>query len=291
MLHRYERIRVLLSLFLAICLCACDRALADAVSLPSRVSPSGAFHAEEIHTRAGNYVLMHEGERCTASRVLVLFPGLGEARRGESFAIWGFWNDYRLDVTLDRLRDVELAVHDVRTWSEASRAARIETQLRAHPFADLAILSVAIPAPPYRVTPFAAVRARVHLFLAEVRNHCPNYDGAPAHTHIDGISLGGWFALEGAAASNRFAYVGATQAAIRGREVALTTALRANRTIRHLRILTSDRDPYRPMLMRFSESLHALHRGHEFDVVEGPHSYEFNRGAGGMEILLWHHLR
>ena len=36
------------------------------------------------------------------------------------------------------------------------------------------------------------------------------------------------------------------------------------------------------------DALNAEHVAHEFVVVAGPHDYAFNRGPGGIEMLLWH---
>lgn len=55
-----------------------------------------------------------------------------------------------------------------------------------------------------------------------------------------------------------------------------------------IRILTSEKDPFRQPLAELVQALQAASRPVEFKVVPGPHDYEFNRGPGAFEMLLWH---
>jgi len=55
-----------------------------------------------------------------------------------------------------------------------------------------------------------------------------------------------------------------------------------------IRLVTSDRDYFRGAVMAMHRALLAEHVEHEHLVIPGPHDYAFNRGPGGVEMLLWH---
>ena len=55
-----------------------------------------------------------------------------------------------------------------------------------------------------------------------------------------------------------------------------------------LRLVTSDRDYFRGAVLGLHLALKADGIEHEHLVIPGPHDYAFNRGPGGVEMLLWH---
>jgi iron(III)-salmochelin esterase len=106
------------------------------------------------------------------------------------------------------------------------------------------------------------------------------------------VSLGGRLTLLVALAEpEAFRAVGVTQGAFDPDEVA-EVAKRTTSALRHgglrLRLLTTEEDDYRATL----EELHAAlaEAGTAQDPLDlpGPHAYPFNRGPGGIEMLLWH---
>jgi enterochelin esterase-like enzyme len=115
-----------------------------------------------------------------------------------------------------------------------------------------------------------------------------------AATGIDGVSLGGRVALlAGFRRPDVFGAIGTLQAAVRSGEVG-EFAERAKRAADQvkggfaLRLLTSDRDPFLPTLKTLSEVLGRLSIPAQFEVIPGPHDYDFNRGPGGYQMLMWH---
>jgi enterochelin esterase-like enzyme len=124
--------------------------------------------------------------------------------------------------------------------------------------------------------------------LEAVRAELPGAARARAATGIDGVSLGGMLALEiGLRHPETFATVGAIQPAIRGREEAIA-ALATGEASQTIRLLSSDDDPFLAPTRDLSERLLARRVAHDLAVVPGPHDYSFNRGPGGLEMLLFH---
>ena len=64
------------------------------------------------------------------------------------------------------------------------------------------------------------------------------------------------------------------------------------RPLRHggfrLRLLTTDKDYYRAALEELHAALAETGAAHDHLDLPGPHGYPFNRGPGGIEMLLWH---
>ena len=56
----------------------------------------------------------------------------------------------------------------------------------------------------------------------------------------------------------------------------------------HIRLLSSDDDPFLGVTRDLSEALLARHIDHDLVVTPGPHGYDFNRGPGGIELLYFH---
>ena len=55
-----------------------------------------------------------------------------------------------------------------------------------------------------------------------------------------------------------------------------------------LRLVTSDQDYFRGAIGQLHLALESEGIEHEHLVLPGPHDYIFNRGPGGVEMLLWH---
>jgi enterochelin esterase-like enzyme len=115
----------------------------------------------------------------------------------------------------------------------------------------------------------------------------------PAHIGIDGVSLGGRAALlTGFERPKSFGVVASLQAAIDPSEIRplVVRAMRARTVNRRLglRLLTSDRDYFVNEIQTLSSALSEASIEHSFALVRGDHSYEFNRGPGAIEMLIFH---
>lgn len=223
--------------------------------------------------------------------LLVALHGRGESHRGLEAGAWGWTTDYQLERAMVRLRKPPLDLNDLHGVSSAAHVSELNSALRAHPFRGLV---VACPYTPDLLSdpsldaaePFAQFLEQ-HL-IPTVRARFPVIASASA-TGIDGVSLGGRVALlVGSSRPQVFGAVGSMQAAVRPREVAAMASRLAQKRDQPIRILTSEKDPFRQPLAELVQALQAASRPVEFKVVPGPHDYEFNRGPGAFEMLLWH---
>lgn len=128
--------------------------------------------------------------------------------------------------------------------------------------------------------------------LPKAQTSAPVLPGA-ANVGIDGVSLGGGAALRIALMfPEAFGAVGSLQAALGPPQipglVKMAQAARAKNPKLALRLLTSSDDYFREALASYDKALSAAGVAHEFVEVPGPHDYEFNRGPGAFEMLLWH---
>ena len=105
-----------------------------------------------------------------------------------------------------------------------------------------------------------------------------------ANTGIDGVSLGGLGHPE------TFGAVEALQAAVRQRQngVADRYVNSATRPSQRIRLVTSDGDPLRPDVEQLAATFRTRGIAYDLHVLHGPHDYVFNRGPGGIEMLLFH---
>jgi len=227
--------------------------------------------------------------------LLVALHGLGEARKGREPGSWGWIKDYHLDQAMLRLRKGKLTPADLQGFSDPKRLARINKSLRRRPFRGIV---VACPYTPDLISQRSLDNAASFAaFLVDrvvpEAQRLPGVSASASSIGIDGVSLGGRLALLSALAHpQRFAAVGAIQAAIDGDEVA-ELARRAgiawgHGTAPRLRFLSSDKDFYREAVLSLHSALQKVHVPHDYTVVPGPHAYAFNRGPGAIEMLLWH---
>jgi len=130
------------------------------------------------------------------------------------------------------------------------------------------------------------------VLLRKLRTDTPAI-ATPEATGIDGVSLGGRCAIAvGLHRPEEFGAVAGIQAAFDAENTSdfVTRAERAltkNPRLK-LRLLTSTEDYYLPVMRRFHAALDRKKVRHDFLVVPGPHDYAFNKGPGGIEMLVFH---
>lgn len=221
--------------------------------------------------------------------LLIALHGWGESQRGPERGAWGWARDYELGASDRALRTHPLAREAFLGCLTPARFRRLRDDLAARPYRGLVVVSPYTPDlldQPER----AAVYARwlVDALIPRARRELP-VRSERAATGIDGVSLGGLLALEaGFAHPEVFGVVGALQPAVRRRVPRVVARLRDGAPTQRVRLLTSDRDYLRPDVRALHRAL--VDRGvvHELVEVAGPHDYVFNRGAGGVEMLLFH---
>jgi hypothetical protein len=226
--------------------------------------------------------------------VLVALHGRGEARKSPSEGALGWPRDYALAHAIERVSAPPLAAADFEGYVEASRLDQLNHRLVANPFLGLIVACPYLP--DLELGDDAAVAAFGHfvtdVLLPRIRGELPART-EPSATGIDGVSLGGAVALAvGLDLAASFGSVGTLQPALDAHDAArwatrAQAARRANPALA-IRLLTSDGDYFRDAVRATSSALDKAGLIHDFDQVVGPHDYPFNRGPGGVEMLLWH---
>ncbi|MFO0625739.1 MAG: alpha/beta hydrolase-fold protein [Polyangiales bacterium] len=201
----------------------------------------------------------------------------------------GWARDYELGASDHALRTRPLAPEAFLGCLLPARYRRLRDDLAARPYRGLVVVSPYTPDlldQPERATAYA--RWIVDVVIPRARRELPVRAERGA-TGIDGVSLGGLLALEaGFAHPEVFGVVGAVQPAVRRRVPRVLARLREGADPQRVRLLTSDQDYLRPDVRALHRALDARRVAHDLVEVVGPHDYVFNRGAGGLEMLLFH---
>jgi enterochelin esterase-like enzyme len=173
------------------------------------------------------------------------------------------------------------------------RLAKLNASLAAAPYLGLGVACPYTPAlrdhSAEGAQPFA--RFLLDALLPKLREEAGSKAPREA-VGIDGVSMGGRLALlVGLTHPEVFGVVGALQPAISVDEAPQISAL-AQAAMRKakvvLRLVSSDDDSFLAAVKAASERMKADGVPHELTIVPGTHGYEFNRGPGGAEMLLWH---
>lgn len=221
--------------------------------------------------------------------LLIALHGLGESLRGVASGAWGWSRDYELGASERALRTSPLSRDAFLGFVTESRFRRLRADLAARPYDGLVVVAPYTPNvmdDPARADAFS--RWVVSTLLPRARRELPVLSGR-AHTGVDGVSLGGLLALEvGLSQPDEFGVVGALQPAVRGRVERVLARRRAGAPAQRIRLLTTSRDFLRPDVFALHRAMTARHIAHDFVDVSGPHDYPFNRGSGGIEMLLFH---
>jgi enterochelin esterase-like enzyme len=229
--------------------------------------------------------------------VLVALHGRGESVRGVEAGARAWVDDYDLGRAISRLRSPPLMREDFRGFADDARLARINASLVSRPFRGLVVVCPWVP-------DILSGRDRQNLdaslpfgefvveqLLPRVFAETPALQERTA-IGIDGVSLGGRASLVvGFAHADRFGAIGTLQAAVQDNE-SVAIAARARAALAHgvlrIRLVTSDRDPFAGAIAQLHSALDEARIDHDYLVIPGPHDYAFNRGPGGIEMLLWH---
>ncbi len=228
--------------------------------------------------------------------VLFLLHGRGESLKGPERGARGWLDDYGVLTAITRLKSPPLRAADFGGHVTRQRLAVYNRGLRALPYRDMVLVFPYVPNRFGQGALWARARDYAQLLTGPIRARLRSELGlacAAERTGIDGISLGGRVALvAGLLQSSAFGTVAASQAALDQNElselVALTKAARDRNPALRLRLMTSHQDYFLDVNRDLSEALGRQGISHTLDVVSGDHSYEFNRGPGVFDILLFH---
>jgi acetyl esterase/lipase len=225
--------------------------------------------------------------------LLVALHGWGETLRGVERGAFGWSRDYELGASDLALRTAPLAREAFLGHVDDDRFARLRRDLAARPYRGLVV--VAPFTPDVLGTDAGALQQSFDRWLVDelvprARRELPVLADRAA-TGIDGVSLGGLHSLEiGLAHPEVFGVVGALQPAVRNRldRVLARYAPSPARPAQRVRLVTSRGDVYRRDVAALDAALRARGVAHDLRVLAGPHDYVFNRGPGGVEMLLFH---
>jgi len=223
--------------------------------------------------------------------LLVALHGRGESGRGLEIGARAWRDDYSLDALDKKLRAQTMSAEDMGDMVQPERLARLNASLARAPYEGLVVACPYTPLvadrSPRGAEPFA--RFLIDKLLPRARTDAKAAD-ARERTGIDGVSMGGRLALlVGLQHPEVFGVVGALQPAIRVEEAELFTSLARTAKARAelgLRLVSSDGDPFLPAVEALSKALRTAEIAHELVVTPGPHDYAWNRGPGGVEMLL-----
>jgi hypothetical protein len=228
--------------------------------------------------------------------VLITMHGRGESFKGPARGARGWVDDYWLPLALDRLAAPPLTNKDFHGFSDDERLSRLNESLKQKPYRGLIVVCPFTPDILAGDRPFDAARPLaaflVDELLPRVYRETPAL-GTPSATGIDGVSLGGRASLlVGFDRPKAFGAIATLQAAFDSADAPelgrrAVHALAENPKV-HLRLLTSDGDYFLRANRSISQAFQAASVSHELVIVPGPHDYEFNRGPGVYEMLVFH---
>ncbi|HVZ32392.1 MAG TPA: alpha/beta hydrolase-fold protein [Polyangiaceae bacterium] len=228
--------------------------------------------------------------------VLVAFHGRGESLKGSRLGARGWMDDYQLPKAISRLQAPPLEPADFERYVSEGRLERLNAALHERGYGGLIVVCPFLPDVLHGDDGFAHAEPLasfiVDTLLPRVYAKTPAL-GTAASTGIDGVSLGGRAALlVGLSRPLAFGSIGTLQAALDASEVDRFAELAANAFVQNakltLRLVTSDEDYYLDVNQKLSAALDDRAVPHALTEVVGTHSYRFNRGPGGLEMLLFH---
>ncbi len=232
--------------------------------------------------------------------LLILLHGLGETGDPRMGA-YAWLERYGLGTAYDRLRRPPVKRTSKRAdWTD-DRVREVNADLASRPFKGFVIacpytLNVNKTANPAG-TLDEYTRWIADVVIPRARREAPALEG-PAHTTIDGCSLGGFVGLEVfLRRPDLFASWGGVQSAFGAHRAAgyadrIERALKsqAQRTIR-LHLETSTGDPFREGNALLSSLLTKKGIANDLRILPGPHDQPWLRESGTLEMLLWHDRR
>ncbi|HEX9619629.1 MAG TPA: hypothetical protein VF989_05820 [Polyangiaceae bacterium] len=227
--------------------------------------------------------------------LLVLLHGLGETRH-ELLGIHAWGEKYGLVSAYERLRrpPLERTLEKERYLSD-DRLVELNASLAARPFEGMVVACPYTPNP-YRAGGEKALDAYASwietVLIPAARERAQLAAGTRA-IGIDGVSLGGYVALEVfLRRPELFGVLGTVQPAIksdRARYYADRVAAAIHRVgPRAIHVETSSWDPYKSAARTFYERLQELGVPSTFRLSAGPHNQAWLREVGTLEMLLWH---
>ncbi len=279
------------------------------LALALAAKPAGAAEAVEPVLAARELTLANAGrfgQKCLLLRptrvpesvalpLLLLFHGLGETE-SEALGIHAWFDRYGLPQAYQRLCSPPVArILPQQRYLSDDRLREINEELRANPLPDVALVCPFTPnvlgKNPSSPVLDGYAKYIEQIVLPAVRAAIPIQDGS-AHLGVDGVSLGGYVALEVFSRKPElFGVVGSMQGAF-GPVLAEVYARRIAEAsskygLRRVHVTTSSFDPFRDAAQRLAQRLGERGVNATLTLAAGPHDQTFLREAGTLEMLLY----
>jgi iron(III)-salmochelin esterase len=228
--------------------------------------------------------------------VLIALHGQGESRKKPSLGARGWPDDYKMLRAFRRLAAPPLRAADFGKMVTAERLDMLNATLKKQPYRGIIVVCPYLP-DRFRADTLYKEAAEygdflINTVLPRVYKETPAL-GTASSTGIDGVSLGGRVSVTvGLTHPETFGAVGGIQAAFRqsqAKEIAGAAArAKAHNPNIRLRIMSSEKDRFLKVTRLLSTELTKQGVPHRTDIVKGNHSYEFNRGPGVYEMLIYY---
>ena len=249
--------------------------------------------AASADTPDGERALVHVPNDAKELGVLIALHGRGESGNGLGIGAQAWPKEYELDRLNHRLLGPPLTSNDFLDVVTADRLATINAALAAEPYKSM---TIACPYAPYQAAVGSAEATPFTRFVVDQLLPRARSEGSAKATRevtgIDGVSMGGRLALlVGLTRPDVFGVVGALQPAVNADEAETWSRMAQQAMKEHplkLKLVTSEHDVFRDHVKAIAARLQADGVPHELAVLPGEHGYTFNRGPGGIEMLLWH---
>lgn len=233
-----------------------------------------------------------EGERYP---LVVALHGRGESAKGPVAGPRGWIIDYHLPKAYGAFQRGRVTASDYQGFVTPDHLARVNAELGRRGFGGAMVVTPFVRDPSDPESELTVEQYSAWLagpLLDQIREEYPQAARGRDSVGVDGVSLGGWLALEaGFRHPEVFGSVGGIQPAVEGEQEGLAErAARARRDghAQDVRLLTSEEDPYLQATRKLSKELRRRYVPHDLVVLPGPHGYEFNRGPGIHELLRFH---
>lgn len=219
--------------------------------------------------------------------LVVLLPGGHHNMQRHDKGCWGWWSEYMLGDIDTALRRGTLTDKDFRALSRPEELEQFNEHLRTTPYRGAVIVTPWVVGRQLDPAPHGAmVAAFLRDLVARCRDELPVLPSREA-TGLGGMSSGGLWALHaGAACSDLFGTVVATQPFTEELVKPLRAAVHARAMPQKLRMVTSRDDHQRKSTVELSEALAADKIAHELVEYLGAHSAAFAAGPGGLDAML-----
>lgn len=237
-------------------------------------------------------IIPREAKKRNKLPALILMSGRGEAIRSPIEGARAWTKYYGIQNIYAQMRDQKLPQKIFLNNVKEKHYNAYSTLLKKYPFKEFFIISPKTPdidRENYDFDRFEKfLRLELIPFLSE------KYKIDESKIGINGISLGGlWSLYLGTSHPEFYRFIGNQQGAFKKHSQKIERNLVANREElkkSNIRLVTSERDYLKQDVIEMKDILKKHGLKHSFVILDGPHDYIFNQGAGSVDILFYFYI-